>query len=249
MAATTFKNVASATTDSVVIPAIENRIIRVFGVAVNCGATATLVVFNTKGSSSGTPISANFNLGAYGSVVLPQPANISTRTLWFQTNAGESLTVNTGAGSTVGIQVVYDVYLPLTSIRVIVSPFSSYTVSNVSNITSFDADDTTLDEIASVLGSLIILFQTGTTITSSFSATNVTPTYSYDATNTSLDELADVLGTLIASLTATGTSSDAYTVSNVTTAVSFDATNTTLTEIAFVLGSVLATLRGAGNIQ
>lgn len=250
MAATTFKNVSSATTDSVVITAIPGRIIRVFGVAVNCGSTATSVTFNSKGSSSGVAISPNYSLGAYGAIVLPQPANISTRTVWFQTLSGESLTVTTGTGSTVGIQIIYDVYAPLETISVVVStnPFSFYSVSNVTTTTTYDADSTSLDELANVLGTLIALFKTGTTVTSSFTVSNVTTDRSFSATSTSLDELADVLGSIIASLAATGTSTDIYTPTNVTTTISFDATSTSIDEIANVIGSVIATLQGVGKL-
>jgi hypothetical protein len=251
MAATTFKNVSSATTDSVVISAVSDRIIRVFGLSVNCGSTATAVTFNSKGSSSGVAISPDYSLGAYGSIVLPQPANISTRTVWFQTASSESLTVTTGTGSTVGIQVVYDIYAPLETISVVVSPtgpFDSYSVSNVTTTTTYDADSTSLDELANVLGTLINLFKTGTTVTSSFTVTNVTTDQSYDATSTSLDELADVLGSIIASLAATGTSTDVYTPTNVTTDISFDATSTSIDEVANVIGSVIATLQGVGKL-
>ena len=252
MAATTFKNVVAPTTDSNLVSAITNRVIRVFGLALDCGATPTLVTFNSKGASSGVAISASFNLGAYGTLVLPQPANISTRTVWFQTASSESFTVTTGAGSTVGVQLIYDVYAPLETLSIVVpatNPFDPYSVSNVTNTMSFDATNTSLDELANVLGSLISLFKTGTTVTSTFSASNVTTTNSYDATSTSLDELADVIGSLIASLSATGSSSDVYTTSNVTTTITFDATNTSLDEIASVLGSVIATLQGAGKLS
>lgn len=127
--------------------------------------------------------------------------------------------------------------------------FGTYTVSNLTTDTSFDADDTSLDEMANVLGSLITLFQTGTTVTSTFSATNVTTTRSFDANDMSLDTLADVIGTLIADLSATGITANAYTPSNVTTTTLIDATNTSLDEISDVLGSLLATLQGIGAIQ
>lgn len=250
MSASVFTNVASATTDSVVIAAyLPGYVIRVFGLVINCGATATPVVFNSSGSSS-TPISMQFSLGAYGSVTLPQPAYEITKTVWFETLPGEALTVTTGVGSTVGIQVVYDTYGPLrsVSVSVVANPFSIYSPTNVTPTISYDADSTSLDELANVLGSLINLFKTGTTITSSFTVTNVTTDLSFDAISTSLDELADVLGSLIASLSASGTSTDIYTTSNVTTTIAFDATSTSIDEVANVLGSVIASLQGVGKI-
>lgn len=249
MPATTFKNVSASSTDSIVIAAITDRVIRVFGLALECGAVSTIIVFNSKSSSSSTPISMNMSLGPYGSLVLPQPANISTRTVWFQTNPGESLTVTTGAGSTVGIQLVYDVYAPLQTLATIVSPFSIYSVANAITITSYDADNTSLDELANVLGALIQLFQTGSTITSSFTVSNVTTDRSFDATNTSLDELADVLGSIISSLSSTGSSTDVYTPLNIIADTNFDVTYTSIEEVANVLGSVIATLQGIGKLQ
>jgi hypothetical protein len=101
--ASTFANVAAATTDGVIVAAQAGMKIRVLAVAVQTGSTATTVVFNSKGSGAGTAISMTFQNGANGGAVLPYNA-----AGWFETNRGEALTVTTGAtGSTTGIQIVY----------------------------------------------------------------------------------------------------------------------------------------------
>lgn len=98
----TFSNVASATTDGALVTAVSGKKIRVLGVLLDAGGTATTVTFNSKGAGAGTAISATFDLLARG--VAPFPIHDYG---WFETNAGEGLTVTTGTGSTVGIQVVY----------------------------------------------------------------------------------------------------------------------------------------------
>lgn len=111
MAQNTFANIVASTTDGALVSSISGRIIRVLGVACNTGATATNVTFNSKGSGTGTAISALFATPANGGFVLPI-VEFQTQNPWFQTNSGEALTVTTGAGSTVGIQVVYDYIAP-----------------------------------------------------------------------------------------------------------------------------------------
>jgi hypothetical protein len=110
MATNTFTNISSATTDGSIMAAVTARIIRVFGVAAEAGATATTLVFNSKGAGAGTAISMTFALPANGGFVLPQPTDANVQVPWFQTNAGEGLTATTGTGSTVGIQVIYDIF-------------------------------------------------------------------------------------------------------------------------------------------
>lgn len=121
--------------------------------------------------------------------------------------------------------------------------------SNLTTRLSFDANNTSLDELADVLGSLVTAFNLGSTVTTSFTATNVTTDTSYDATDTSLDELADVLGSLIASLTPTGTSSDVYTVTNQTQILVYDADNTSLNELARGIGTLIDRLQDEGVIN
>ncbi len=121
--------------------------------------------------------------------------------------------------------------------------------ANLITLTSFDANNTSLDELARVLGSLVVLFNTGVTITTTFTATNVTTHRTFDATNTSLDELANVLGSLIASLSPLGFSSDVYTVSNGTTISTYDATLTSVDELANGIGSLIGSAQSAGIIH
>lgn len=104
MATRTFANISASQTDSSIVAAVSNRIIRVLAVAAQCGATATNITFNTKPGGAGTAISMQFQNGANGGFVLPE-----INAGWFQTNAGEGLTATTGSGSTTGVQLVYEI--------------------------------------------------------------------------------------------------------------------------------------------
>lgn len=108
MANQTFANINASTTDGSILTAATGMRIRVLGVACEAGGTATNVTFNSKGSGSGTAISMLFALSANGGFVLPVAGAPMTEVPWFQTNIGEGLTATTGSGSTVGVQVVYD---------------------------------------------------------------------------------------------------------------------------------------------
>lgn len=113
---------------------------------------------------------------------------------------------------------------------------SDYTVSNVTSTFLYDASNTSLDEIASVLGTLIASIKVAPSpfSLSGFVVLNVTTNRTYDANNTSLDELANVLGSLITTLQSG--SLDVYTVTNAIFDHIYDATNTSFDEIADVLG-------------
>lgn len=100
-------NISTGTTDGTLtdqtgttVAAVTGRRWRVFAAKFSPAGTATPVTFNSKGLGAGTAISATFNAQANGEGDLPFNPNG-----WFDTNAGEALTVTTGAGSTVGIQV------------------------------------------------------------------------------------------------------------------------------------------------
>lgn len=97
-----FANVAASATDSAVVSAQTGKKIRVLNVAVSCGATPSTVTFNTKPAGAGSACSATFN----NSISLPDGDG------YFETNAGEGLTVTTGAGSTTGIQLAYTLITP-----------------------------------------------------------------------------------------------------------------------------------------
>lgn len=93
-------NIAASSTDGALVSAVSNKRIRVIAVGVSCGATPSSVVFNSKGGGAGTAISAILN----NSISLPELSSG-----WFDTNVGEGLTATTGAGSTSGIIVSYEV--------------------------------------------------------------------------------------------------------------------------------------------
>jgi hypothetical protein len=92
-------NTAASQTNSTVVAAITNRRIRVIALAMVAGGTATTAVFNSGSTAAISPTFAN---AANGGAVLP----LNDRG-WFTTNAGEALTVTTGAGSATGILVTY----------------------------------------------------------------------------------------------------------------------------------------------
>lgn len=127
----------------------------------------------------------------------------------------------------------------------------SYTVSNVTTTVLLDASDSSLDQIANVLGSVInsIKALTGEFSLSGYIAINVTTSHSLDASDGSLDEddLANFLGSLITTLQ--NGSLDTYTVTNATYRHSYDATVTSMDEIANVMASLVLSLKGAGVIQ
>lgn len=99
----TFANVNASSTDAVLVPAVAGKKIVILALAMVAGATATNLTFNSKGSGTGTPVSALFANAANGGAVLPYNA-----AGWFQSRvAGEGISVTTGAGSATGIQVTY----------------------------------------------------------------------------------------------------------------------------------------------
>lgn len=93
-----FANIAASQTASSLVAAVVGKKISVLSLAFVCGATATNATFN----SAGAAISALFANAANGGAILGHnPLG------WFQTVAGEALTLTTGAGSTTGVQIVY----------------------------------------------------------------------------------------------------------------------------------------------
>lgn len=94
-----FLNLAAASTGSTLVAAVTSKKIRVLQVAAVAGGTATNLTFNSASAGAISPLFAN---GANSGEVLPfSPVG------WFETVAGEALTVTTGAGSTTGILVSY----------------------------------------------------------------------------------------------------------------------------------------------
>lgn len=97
--------IAVSQTDSVLVAAVTGRKIRVIAFIINHGDTnASAVTFNSKGSGAGT---ARFPALKYAANGGTTTAEVSSG--WFETLAGESLTVTTGAGSTTNVAVVYEI--------------------------------------------------------------------------------------------------------------------------------------------
>ncbi len=94
-----FVNIAASQTNASVVALVASKKIRVLAATFVAGGTATDLTFRTGTSAD---ISCKFANGANGGAALAfNPCG------WFETVAGEALTVTTGAGSTTGIQVVY----------------------------------------------------------------------------------------------------------------------------------------------
>lgn len=97
-----FANVAASQNDAALVAAAAGKRIKVYGLFFVAGGTQTNVTFNTKPAGGGTAISALFAAVANGGAAPPvSPLG------WFVTNVGEGLSVTTGTGSTVGIQIAY----------------------------------------------------------------------------------------------------------------------------------------------
>lgn len=97
-----FANIAASTTDGAVVAAVASKKIRVLGLIVMAGGTATNITFNTKPGGAGTAKTALFATGANNGFGMGfNPVG------WFETASGEGLSATTGTGSTVGVQVVY----------------------------------------------------------------------------------------------------------------------------------------------
>lgn len=95
-------NIAASTTDGAVVAAVTSKIIRVIAFRLHAGGTQTNCTFTSKPGGAGVAISELFALGANG-------GRADGATPWghFQTASGEGLSLTTGAGSTVGVGVVY----------------------------------------------------------------------------------------------------------------------------------------------
>jgi hypothetical protein len=90
--------VAASQTDSSLIALVAAKKLRILALAVQCGATATDILFESSTTTRKHKVPAGVN----GGQVLPfNPVG------WFETVAGESLTCTTGSGSSVEISGVY----------------------------------------------------------------------------------------------------------------------------------------------
>jgi len=101
-------SIAASATDSVLVTGITGKKIRVISYVLNQGdTTPSSVTFNTKGAGAGTAIGPAWKAAANGGFVVGEiPGG------WFETLVGQSLTVTTGAGSTTGVLVVYELINP-----------------------------------------------------------------------------------------------------------------------------------------
>lgn len=99
------KEVGAAQTDSALVAAPPaDRRIRVLGLILTPGGTATTAVLTSKPGGAGTAISQVFNMAANSPVVVP----VHVLGYW-SAALGEGLSVTTGAGSAVGVTVLYSV--------------------------------------------------------------------------------------------------------------------------------------------
>lgn len=96
-----FVNVAASQTDTALVAAVSGKRIRVIGWSALAGSSATNLTFNTKPAGAGSAISSLKACAANGG------AAPDTFYGTFQTSIGEGLSVTTGSGSTVGIDISY----------------------------------------------------------------------------------------------------------------------------------------------
>jgi len=96
--------IAASATDSSLVAAVATKKLRVRSVVINQGdTTPSAVTFNSKGAGAGTAVYVPLKAAANGGFVLnDNPKG------WFETIAGEGLSVSTGAGSTTSVAVTYE---------------------------------------------------------------------------------------------------------------------------------------------
>lgn len=97
-----FKNIAASTTDGEIVAAVPGRRIIVLQYALMAGNTATVATFRSKPAGASAAISMDHACGANGGISIERAPEG-----WFETVSSEGLSLTTGAGSTVGVQVVY----------------------------------------------------------------------------------------------------------------------------------------------
>lgn len=99
-----YKNavIAAAGTDTAFIAAVTSKKIRVLQVSLDCGATATALTFNSKPSGAGAAIYGPITQAISEHTTVPYSPQG-----WFDTVAGEGLSITTGAGSSTTVTVAY----------------------------------------------------------------------------------------------------------------------------------------------
>jgi hypothetical protein len=102
-----FGNIATNTTDSVLVAARAGNRVRVYGYDVVVGATAQSITFGSKGAGATTALTGLKAFGANGGIAKPyNPKG------WFTTLPNEGLVATTtSGGSASGVDVMYD-YIP-----------------------------------------------------------------------------------------------------------------------------------------
>lgn len=88
--------------DTAVLTAVAGKKIRVYFLALQSSGTATAITFKSKPSGTAVAITCVIALGINSSFVLPY-----NEQGYFETAAGEGLTITAGAGSAVGLQFLY----------------------------------------------------------------------------------------------------------------------------------------------
>lgn len=100
--ATAVANIASVQTDAPLVTAVPGFKIRVVAAVVVTGGSTTNVTFTTKGAGAGVPVTALLALAVRAAFVLPVNEHG-----WFETKAGEGLSVTTGGTTDTGFNVSY----------------------------------------------------------------------------------------------------------------------------------------------
>jgi hypothetical protein len=103
-------NISPSSTDASLVTAKPGVSMRVIGGFLVASATATSIVFNSKGTGAGTAISSTIYCGANGGLIMPSPSPTNVGEPppgYFQTIKSEGLSATTGSGTTVGVTVVY----------------------------------------------------------------------------------------------------------------------------------------------
>jgi hypothetical protein len=104
-----FDNIPTATTDSILVAAVPLRKIRVRSVVLTQGTAAGGITFNSKPAGAGVAIAPAFTPAASAVMVIPD----ADKGGWFETLAGEGLSVTTGVTtSAVAVLVTFDLIVP-----------------------------------------------------------------------------------------------------------------------------------------
>lgn len=98
-----FASIAASQTDSILVPAVSGKRIKIIKGWAQTDATATQATLKSKGAGAGTAIAPPFRNAANLGEVL----NGGDAYGWPKTNVGEALAVDTGTGSTTSFWFLY----------------------------------------------------------------------------------------------------------------------------------------------